>query len=123
MICGNARRYNTLMKLIFLASSLTIIYLMRSQKGIRQTYDREQDTFRTPFLLVPCALLALIFKQEFSLMEVPPPLLHPLPVLPYSPGPDRCASRRSCGRSPSSWRRSPSCHSWCCCSGRKTSTT
>lgn len=58
------------MKLIFLASSLTIIYWMRAQPGIKQTYDREQDTFRVPFLLGPCALLALVINQEFSIMEV-----------------------------------------------------
>lgn len=35
-------RYNTVMKLVFLATSFTIIYLMRYHKVIRVTYDREQ---------------------------------------------------------------------------------
>ena len=63
-------RYNTMMKLIFLVSSLTIIYYMRVHPGVRRSYDREQDTFRVPFLLVPCAVLALLVNQGFEPMEV-----------------------------------------------------
>ena len=39
-------RYNTVMKLVFLGTSGTIVYLMRGHPSIRGTYDREQDTFR-----------------------------------------------------------------------------
>ena len=59
-----------MMKLIFLVSSLTIIYYMRLHPGVRRSYDKEQDTFRVPFLLVPCALLALLVNQGFEFMEV-----------------------------------------------------
>ncbi len=61
------------MKLIFLGSSLAIIYYMRFHRAVRHTYDREQDTFRVAFLVVPCALLALLINQEFSLIEVSSP--------------------------------------------------
>jgi ER lumen protein retaining receptor len=39
-------RYNTFMKIVFLASTFAIIYLMRGHRTIRVTYDREHDTFR-----------------------------------------------------------------------------
>ncbi|GFR53024.1 hypothetical protein Agub_g15716 [Astrephomene gubernaculifera] len=62
--------YNTVMKVIFLASTFTIIYWMRFHKVIRVTYDREQDTFRYQFLVLPCAVLALVLNNEFTVMEV-----------------------------------------------------
>lgn len=68
-----ARRYNTVMKLVFLGTSMSILYFMRFQRAVRATYDREQDTFRVAFLLVPCAVLALLVNQERSPLEVTPP--------------------------------------------------
>ncbi|PNW88939.1 hypothetical protein CHLRE_01g051400v5 [Chlamydomonas reinhardtii] len=62
--------YNTVMKLIFLASTFTIIYWMRFHKVIRVTYDREQDTFRYQFLVLPCLVLAMVLNSEFTVMEV-----------------------------------------------------
>jgi len=58
------------MKLVFLGTSLSIIYFMRFHSTIRSTYDKEQDTFRSIFLLVPCAVLALIINQERTAVEV-----------------------------------------------------
>jgi hypothetical protein len=63
-------RYNTLMKMIFLGSSFTILYYMRVHRGVKKTYDKEQDTFRVLFLTGPCAAAALLINQEFSFMEV-----------------------------------------------------
>ena len=37
---------------------------------VRNTYDKEQDTFRVLFLIVPCAVLALLINQERSTLEV-----------------------------------------------------
>ena len=59
------------MKIIFLASSFTIIYYMRAQPNVKQTYDKEQDSFRVAFIIGPCAVLALLINQEFGAMEVP----------------------------------------------------
>ena len=70
MTKGWLRRYNTVMKLVFLGTSLSIIYFMRFHPTIRGTYDKEQDTFRSVFLLVPCAVLALIINQERTAVEV-----------------------------------------------------
>ncbi len=69
------------MKLVFLGTSLSIIYFMRFHPTIRASYDKEQDTFRSVFLLVPCAVLALIVNQERTAIEVSfllPPV--PFPV-------------------------------------------
>ena len=62
--------YNTGMKLVIQASSFAIIYYMRYHKQISATYDREQDTFRVVFLVVPCIILALLINHEFTLMEI-----------------------------------------------------
>lgn len=63
-------RYNTVMKLVFLGTSFSIIYFMRFHRMVRNTYDKEQDTFRVLFLIVPCAVLALLINQERSTLEV-----------------------------------------------------
>lgn len=39
-------------------------------KVVSQTYDRAQDTFRTPALVLPCLLLALLVNHAFTLTEV-----------------------------------------------------
>lgn len=62
--------YNTIMKVVFLVTSASIIYLMRGHKVIKLTYDREQDTFRYIFLLAPCLLLACFVNNEFTVLEV-----------------------------------------------------
>ncbi len=60
--------YNTLMKLFFLGSSITIVYYMRYK--YKHTYDAEHDTFRVVFLLAPCFVAALLINQEFTFIEV-----------------------------------------------------
>ncbi|KAK9840489.1 hypothetical protein WJX74_010541 [Apatococcus lobatus] len=62
--------YNTVMKVVFLLSSFTIIYLMRFHPSIRYTYDKQQDTFRVVFVLVPAAVLAIVIHQDWSIIEV-----------------------------------------------------
>eukprot|EP00672_Neobodo_designis_P028522 CAMPEP_0174854328 /NCGR_PEP_ID=MMETSP1114-20130205/30836_1 /TAXON_ID=312471 /ORGANISM="Neobodo designis, Strain CCAP 1951/1" /LENGTH=218 /DNA_ID=CAMNT_0016089013 /DNA_START=57 /DNA_END=713 /DNA_ORIENTATION=+ len=61
--------YNTLMKLFFLATSYHICFLMRSKNPWRATYDKENDSFRIRYLIIPCALLALVFHRQ-SVHEV-----------------------------------------------------
>jgi ER lumen protein retaining receptor len=58
------------MKVIFLASSFRILYYMRFDQVVKQTYDREQDTFRYIFLIVPAFVLALVVHSSWSIMEV-----------------------------------------------------
>lgn len=41
-----------------------------SLQVVRQTYDKEQDTFRYAFLIAPCLLLALVVNHKFTVTEV-----------------------------------------------------
>jgi len=60
--------YNSLMKLFFISSSIATVYLMWIK--FKATYDRNHDTFRVEFLVVPAIVLALIINHEFSVMEI-----------------------------------------------------
>lgn len=53
--------YNTVMKLFFIATSWHICYLMKYRNPWKATYDRDNDTFRIRYLVVPCMILALLF--------------------------------------------------------------
>ena len=65
------------MKLVFLATSGAIIYYMRFHKVVKVTYDKEQDTFRYHFLVLPAAVLAIFVNNERTVFEVGPPLVCP----------------------------------------------
>jgi ER lumen protein retaining receptor len=60
--------YNTVMKIFYLASSCGTIYLMYVK--FKTTYDRQHDTFRVEFLIIPSAMLALLINHDFDLLEV-----------------------------------------------------
>jgi ER lumen protein retaining receptor len=62
--------YNTVMKLVFLASSFTIVWYMRRHKIVRRTYDKEHDTFRHHFIVLPCLVLGLLLNEKFTFREV-----------------------------------------------------
>lgn len=62
--------YNTVMKLIFLGSSFSIVWYMRYHKVVRRSYDKDQDTFRHYFLILPCLVLALLINEKFTVKEV-----------------------------------------------------
>ncbi|CAL9084577.1 unnamed protein product [Musa textilis] len=62
--------YNTLMKIVFIASSLAIVWCMRSHPLVRRTYDKDQDTFRHYTLIGGSLLLALFFHGKFTIREV-----------------------------------------------------
>eukprot|EP00878_Enallax_costatus_P030157 GHUV01032814.1.p1 GENE.GHUV01032814.1~~GHUV01032814.1.p1 ORF type:complete len:227 (+),score=35.82 GHUV01032814.1:90-770(+) len=63
-------RYNTVMKLVYLGTSSAIVYYMRYHRIIKLTYDKEQDTFKSLFLLAPSAVLALLTTQRYTIVEV-----------------------------------------------------
>ncbi|XP_022718570.1 ER lumen protein-retaining receptor-like [Durio zibethinus] len=62
--------YNTVMKLVFIGTSICIVWYMRYHKVVKQTYSKDQDTFRHYFLIPPCFLLALLIHPAFNVMEV-----------------------------------------------------
>ena len=60
--------YNTVMKLIFIATSLATCYLIYLK--FKATYDSNHDTFRVEFIVVPVAGLAVLVNHEMTPMEV-----------------------------------------------------
>lgn len=62
--------YNTIMKFIYLGSSFSIVWYIRHHKIVRRSYDKDQDTFRHYFLILPCLVLALFINVKFTFKEV-----------------------------------------------------
>ncbi|KAK6123968.1 hypothetical protein DH2020_042313 [Rehmannia glutinosa] len=62
--------YNTIMKLVFIGSSLAIVWCMRFHRVVRRSYDRELDTFRHYFLVGVSFILALLVHEKFSFQEI-----------------------------------------------------
>eukprot|EP00878_Enallax_costatus_P014991 GHUV01015695.1.p1 GENE.GHUV01015695.1~~GHUV01015695.1.p1 ORF type:complete len:154 (+),score=27.01 GHUV01015695.1:600-1061(+) len=58
------------MKLVYLGTSSAIVYYMRYHRIIKLTYDKEQDTFKSLFLLAPSAVLALLTTQRYTIVEI-----------------------------------------------------
>jgi len=57
--------YNTVMKVIFIVSSLTIVYVIRRGTPQRSTYNPELDSFPYQWLVLPCALLGILVNQDY----------------------------------------------------------
>ena len=62
--------YNSSMKVIYLLASGATCFLIYFK--FRATYDRNHDSFRFEFLIIPCVLMALVINHEFSFLEVMP---------------------------------------------------
>lgn len=62
--------YNSVMKVVFISSSIAIVWCMRGHPLVRRTYDKDLDTFRHYILVLGSFLLALIFHDEFTVREV-----------------------------------------------------
>lgn len=60
--------YNTVMKIFFISSAIYIVYLMKVK--YQATWQPSLDTFKIEYLVVPSAVLALIFNHRFTVMEV-----------------------------------------------------
>jgi len=60
--------YNSVMKIVFMAASYATLYLMYIK--FKATYDRNHDTFRVEFLLIPVTALSLLLNHEFTPLEV-----------------------------------------------------
>ncbi|KAK8944960.1 ER lumen protein retaining receptor [Platanthera zijinensis] len=62
--------YNTTMKIIFLGTSIGIVWYMRYHKVVKQTYDKDEDTFRHHLLVLPCFALAFLIHRNFTFIEI-----------------------------------------------------
>jgi ER lumen protein retaining receptor len=62
--------YNTIMKIVFILSSLAIVWCIRKHPLVRRTYDKDLDTFRHYILVVISIVLALLFHDRLTTKEV-----------------------------------------------------
>lgn len=69
--------YNSCMKVLYIFTTGTIIYMIRYQEPICSTYDKAQDTFlHWKFAVAPCAIIATITHmigsgiKKFELLEL-----------------------------------------------------
>merc|ERR1712228_487014 len=63
--------YNTVMKLIFITTTLYLVYLMRYKVPICQTYERSSDSFPYElYLLGPCFVLGIAFTDEYTIPNI-----------------------------------------------------
>ncbi|KAK7205184.1 ER lumen protein retaining receptor [Myxozyma melibiosi] len=60
--------YNTVMKLFFIGSSISILYLMKVK--FKPTHDPNIDTFKIEYLLVGSFLMSLIFTYKYTIPEI-----------------------------------------------------
>lgn len=60
--------YNTTMKVIFIAATLTTCYFIFMK--FKATYDANHDTLRMEFLIVPVAGLAVLVNHKMAIMEI-----------------------------------------------------
>lgn len=60
--------YNSVMKIVFIGASYATLYLMYAK--FKATYDRNHDTFRIEFLVIPVVILSLVVNHDFSPLEV-----------------------------------------------------
>lgn len=58
------------MKLIFIGTSCTIVYIMKFVSSVSSTYDKKIDHFNILYLIVPSTLLALVINEFFSFTEI-----------------------------------------------------
>jgi len=62
--------YNTIMKVIFIGTAGAVVYMMKFKAPYCDTYDKKYDNFFLPYIIVPCAILALLVNEYFSVSEV-----------------------------------------------------
>ncbi|XP_028671118.2 ER lumen protein-retaining receptor 3-like [Erpetoichthys calabaricus] len=60
--------YNSVIKVVFLILSYATVYLIYIR--FRESYDKENDTFRLEFLLIPVVGLSFLENHDFSPLEI-----------------------------------------------------
>jgi hypothetical protein len=63
--------YNTVMKVLYISLSALICWLITSVEPWKSTNDKSQDSFQHwQFAVLPCMILACVFNEGFSPLEV-----------------------------------------------------
>uniref|UniRef100_A0A8C4T8F1 ER lumen protein-retaining receptor n=1 Tax=Erpetoichthys calabaricus TaxID=27687 RepID=A0A8C4T8F1_ERPCA len=60
--------YNSVIKVVFLILTYATVYLIYIR--FRESYDKENDTFRLEFLLIPVVGLSFLENHDFSPLEI-----------------------------------------------------
>ena len=60
------RRYNSVMKILFISVTLAVVYLIRYKRIIRVTYDKDRDTFRSEMLIAVSTVCALLVHERIK---------------------------------------------------------
>ncbi|KAK9480734.1 ER lumen protein retaining receptor-domain-containing protein [Lipomyces japonicus] len=68
LLWGYSSFYNTIMKLFFIGSSLSILYLMKVK--FKPTHDPNIDTFKIEYLLSGSFFMSLIFTYKYTIAEI-----------------------------------------------------
>lgn len=70
-------------QIVFIVSSCAIVYLMKYQPQISNSYDRKADSFSIWYLIGPCLVLALLINDVFWKTPVPGKHVHVLTYFDY----------------------------------------
>jgi len=63
--------YNSVMKIVFITTTIYLVYMMRYKTPICQTYERTNDSFQYElYLLGPCAVMGLILCEEYTIPDM-----------------------------------------------------
>lgn len=63
--------YNSTMKVVLISGTAYLIFLMRFQPPISQSYDRNADSFPyLYYLVIPGAILAVIWPPQYTFVEI-----------------------------------------------------
>ncbi|XP_044470107.1 ER lumen protein-retaining receptor-like [Mangifera indica] len=62
--------YNSVTKLVFLGTSIAIVWYMRYHKVVKQTYNKDEETSRHYYLILSCFVLALLIPHKYNTIEV-----------------------------------------------------
>jgi len=62
--------WNFVLKVVFILATALTCYVIRFKKPYSDHYSAELDSFNVWYLIVPCAMLALVWNDEFTTFEV-----------------------------------------------------
>lgn len=62
--------YLSFMKILYISLSVFLVYIMRFVSPWKQTCDKNVDSFRIEFIVIPSVVMSLIWNEEFTIFEV-----------------------------------------------------
>lgn len=62
--------YLTTMKIVYIGISTSLVYMLAFVEPYCRTYNSSMDYVNLAFVIGPCAVLALIFNERFTIREV-----------------------------------------------------